>query len=350
MRGVLILGDEQVIVREFPDPVPGPGQVVVRVKAAAVCGSDLHNWYWRSRDELARSGQDAVIPGHEPSGIVEAVGPDVQGVKAGDRVVVWCHCSGACGRCMHCMSGEEWFCRGASGEPRRRPSHGADAELLLAQDWQCVPLPQPLSFEAGAVLACAGGTAYQVARRLDVTCGQTVAILGAGPIGLATLLVCRALGARTIVAEPVPERLEHARMLGADAVVDSVREGVSDAIAELTEGAGVEAVVETSGNPAAQREAVEIVRPGGRIGLVGFGPGGRRREGTISPDLVIWKQLTLIGSFVYPPSLFAEVASFALERALPLEDLVTHRVPLAEAAEAFRLFDTRRTGKIVLVP
>ena len=350
MRGVLILGDEQVIVREFPDPAPGPGQVVVRVKAAAICGSDLRNWYWKSREELARSGQDAAIPGHEPSGVVEAVGPGVRGVAVGQRVVVWCHCSGACERCMHCMSGEQWFCREVGGEPRKRPLHGADAELLLAQEWQCAPLPEPLSFEAGAVLACAGGTAYQVARRLDVTVGQTVVILGAGPVGLATLMVARALGARTIVAELVPERLERARTLGADAVVDAVRESLPAAVRELTDNAGAEAVVETSGSPAAQREAIEVARPGGRVGFVGFGAEVRRREGTINPDHFIWKQLTLVGSFVYPPSLFPEIAGFAVEKALPLEDLVTHRLPLDEAAEAFQLFDTRRTGKVVLIP
>lgn len=350
MRGILILGDQQVIVREFADPEPGPGQVVVRVRAAAICGSDLHNWYWRSREELARDGRESVIPGHEPSGVVEAVGPGARGVAVGDRVVVWCHCDGVCGRCTHCLSGEEWFCRDVHAEPRRRPGHGADAELLLAQDWQCMTLPDALGFEAGAVAACSLGTAYQALRRLDATVGQTVAIVGAGPTGLATLLVARSLGARTIVTEPVPERLDLARALGADAVVDPAKEIAPGVVRELTGGAGANAVVETSGSPSGQREAIEIARPGGRIGFVGFGSQGRRREYTISPDRFIWKQLTLVGSFVYPPSLFPEIVDYVVRQRLALEDLVTHRLPLTEAEQAFRLFDTRRTGKVVLLP
>ena len=350
MRGVLILGDQQVIVREFPDPTPGPGQAVVRVMAAAVCGSDLRNWYWRSRDELAGSGNDSVIPGHEPCGVVESVGPGVSGVAAGDRVVVWCHCDGACGRCTHCLAGEQWFCREPGGDPSRRPANGGDADLILANAWQCMPLPDSLGFEAGAVLACAGGTAYQAARRLDVTSNQTVAILGAGPVGLACLLTVRALGARTVVAEPVAERLELARVLGADALIDAARERVPSSIAELTGGRGADVVVEASGNPTSQREAVESAQPGGRVGLVGFGASPHGREGTINSAQVIWKQLTLVGSFVYPPTLFGEVAGFALAHSLPLDALVTHRFALGEAAEAFELFDSRRCGKIILLP
>lgn len=349
MRGVLILGDQQVVVRDFADPEPGPGQVVVRVHAAAICGSDLHNWYWKSRADLARSGQDRVIPGHEPSGIVEAVGIGATKVDVGDRVVVWCHCDGICGSCVHCLASEQWFCRDVGQPPRQRPGHGADAELLLAQDWQCMSLPDELSFEAGAVLACSAGTAYQSAKRLDITNGQTVAIIGGGPAGLAALVVARALGARTIVSEPVAERLELARLLGADAIVDASREHAAEAIRELTDGVGADVVVEASGSASGQREAIEAARPGGRVGFIGFGASERRREGTINPTQVIRKQLTLIGSFVYPPSLFAEICSFAIRERLPLESIVTDRVPLENAAEAFRFFDSKRSGKVVLI-
>lgn len=349
MRGVLILGDEQVIVRDFPDPRPGPGQVVVRVKAAAICGSDLHNWYWKPRDELARSGADGVIPGHEASGVVETVGDGVRSLAEGDRVVVWCHCDGGCGRCVHCMSGEQWFCRDQGGTPLQRPSHGADAELLLAQEWQCMPLPEALSHDAGAVLACSGGTAYNALKRLDATAAQTVVVIGAGPTGLATLLMAQALGARTIVAEPVPARLELARVLGADAVIDVARENVREAVQELTDGAGADVVIEASGSPTGQREAIDAARPGGRVGFVGFGAESRRREGVINPAQFIGKQLTLIGSFVYPVSMFAAIAAFSADHRVPLESLVTHRFSLEEASEAFRTFDTRQTGKVLLV-
>lgn len=349
MRGVFVLGDEQVVVREMPDPRPGPGQVVVRVMAAGICGSDLHNWYARPREELARSGGDATVPGHEASGVIASVGDGVATLRPGDRVVVWAHCNGDCERCVDCQAGEVWFCRrGETICPR--PTHGGDADLLLAESWQCLRLPDSLDFDAGSALACVGGTAYKALRRLDVTESQTVAIVGAGPQGLALLVFARALGARTIVAEPVPERLGLARLLGADTVIDAAREDVAAAVRELTGGRGAEAVFECSGSPNGQREAIEVACPGGRIGYIGYGALGRRREGTVNPASFIRKHLQLFGCSAYRPDLFPEVARFAVERRVPLESIITRRFRLEEAAEAFGLCDSRRAGKILLLP
>jgi len=349
MRAVFVLGDEQVVVREVRAPSPGPGQVIVRVKTAGICGSDLLNWYGRPREELARTGADAVVPGHEASGVVEEVGPEVARVRPGDRVVVWAHCGGECARCAHTQAAEQWFCR-ESGDTRKRPEDGGDADLLVAQEWQCLHLPEALDFDVGSVLACDGGTAYRCLRRLDVTESQTVAIFGAGPLGLAFLVFARGIGARTIVAEPIPERLELARSLGADAVIDAGREDVPEAVRELSGGRGADAVYECSGTANGQRDAVEAVRPGGGVGYVGYGALGRRREGTINPAAFIWKQATLVGCSVYTPSLFPEVTRFAVEQGLRLDRLVTHRYPLEEAGKAFQVADGRRGGKVLLLP
>ncbi|HEX8958705.1 MAG TPA: zinc-binding dehydrogenase [Solirubrobacterales bacterium] len=349
MRAVFVLGDEQVVVREIPDPKPGPRQVTVRVKTAGICGSDLLSWHGGPRQDLADAGGDALVPGHEASGVVELVGDGVTGLRPGDRVVVWAHCAGDCARCAHTRATEQWFCR-EGGDTRRRPNQGGDAEILLAQDWQCLRLPSALDFDAGSVLACDGGTAYQCLRRLDVTESQTVAILGGGPLGLATLMFARAMGARTIVAESIPDRLELARSLGADAVIDAAREDAPAAIRELSGGRGADAVFECSGSDASQRDAIEAVRPGGGVGYAGYVSRGGRPEGAIDPAAFIWKQATLVGCSAYPPSLFPEVARFAVERRLRLEDLVTHRFRLDDAAEAFRLAGSRRSGKVLLDP
>ena len=348
MRAVFVLGDEQVVVRDSPDPTPGPGQVTVRVRTAGICGSDLHNWYGTPREELARTGADAIIPGHEASGVVERLGRGVVGLRPGDRVVVWAHCAGDCAHCSHTQAAEQWFCREGAAI-KGRPEHGGDAEVVLAEEWQCLHLPSGLGFDVGSVLACDGGTAYRCLRRLDVTESQTVAILGAGPLGLSVLLFARAMGARTIVAEPIPDRLELARSLGADAVIDAAREDVPGAVRQVC-GRGADAVFECSGSAAGQRDAVEAVRPGGEVGYVGYGAPGRRREGTINPAAFIWKQATLVGCSVYPPPLFPEVARFAVERGLRLEDIVTHRFRLDDAAEAFGVADSRRAGKVLLLP
>lgn len=350
MRGVLILGDQQVILSNFPDPTPGHGEVVVRVEAAGICGSDLHNWYWKTREDSARSGSDREIPGHEPVGVVEAVGEGVERVQPGQRVVVWAHCDGVCGRCTHCLSSEQWFCRNTGEAPRQRPGHGGYAEKMLAKDWQCMPLIDELSIVEGVMLACAGGTAYSVARRLDIANGQTVAIIGAGPTGIASAMVAQSLGARTIISDPSAERGALAREMGVDAVVEPDRERAEDVIRELTDGIGADVVIETSGSASGQREAVEAARPGGRVGFVGFGPAARRREGTINPTTVIWKQLTLAGVFVYPPSLFEEISRFYIERKIPIGSLVTHSFALSEASQAFTLFNTHSTGKVILKP
>ena len=125
---------------------------------------------------------------------------------------------------------------------------------------------------------------------------------------------------------------------------------VPAAIRELTDGRGADAVVECSGSANGQRDAIEAVRPGGCVGFVGYGPLGRRREGTINPSAFIWKQATLVGCSVFPPALFPEIVRFVVERQLHLEELVTHRFPIEEAAEAFRLADSRLAGKVLLVP
>ncbi len=349
MRAVFVLGDEQVVVRDAPDPTPGPGQVTVRIRTAGICGSDLLNWYRRPREELAQTGADTVVPGHEACGVIERLGDGVTSARPGDRVVIWAHCDGDCAHCSHTQATEQWFCRQGTAT-RKRPENGGDAELLVAQEWQCLHLPSWLSFEAGSVLACDGGTAYRCLRRLDVTEGQTIAILGAGPLGLAILLFARALGARTIVAEPILDRLELARGLGADAVIHAEREDVPAAIRELSGGRGADAVFECSGSAAGQQNAIEAVRPGGQVGYAGYGALGRRREGTINPAALIWKQATLVGCSAYPPSLFAEVTRFVIERELRLENLVTHQLRLEDAAEAFRVAESRRAGKVLLLP
>ena len=208
MKGVVFPGDRKAEVRGFPEPKPGPGEVIVRMKAAGLCGSDLH--LYRQTAEQ-RVGNDT-IPGHEPSGIVDAVGEGVQGVRVGDRVTVY-HYRG-CGHCKHCLAGYIQWC------PERRgyggPIHGSDADLLLTDERNCLPLPEELSFVHGAAIACYLGTAYSAMRKLQVSGEDTVVIFGQGPVGLGGLIVAKALGGRVIAVEPIAERRALASELGQD--------------------------------------------------------------------------------------------------------------------------------------
>ena len=339
MRGVVFLGDRRAEVRDYPDPVPGPGEVVVRMRASGLCGSDLHLY----RQTAAQRAGNDTIPGHEPSGVVVQVGPCVDTVRVGDRVSVY-HYRG-CGHCAQCLAGNVMWC------PERRgyggPIHGADADLLLTDARNCMPLPESLSFASGALMACAAGTAFSSRSKLGVSGRDTVAIFGQGPVGLCGMLVARAMGGRVIAIDPIAERREMSRHLGADETLDpgeTTGSALRDAIRDLTGGQGADLAFETSGSAGGQNGAVDCLRLGGKAVFVGFGA----REKTLNPSQFIGRQLTLMGSFVIPIHMYYDMLQFVLAHHLPLDEMVTHRFPIEAAPEAFALFDQGKTGKVIL--
>ena len=336
MRGVVFLGDRRAEVRDFPDPEPGPDEVVVQLKVSGLCGSDLHS-YRQTAEQ--RAGQDT-IPGHEPSGIVASVGAAVNTVQVGDRVSVF-HYRG-CGHCKHCLAGNIQWCaerRGYGG-----PIHGAAADYILSDARNCLPLPPELTFAHGALMACAAGTAFSAMRKLQVSGEDTLAIFGQGPVGLCGLVMAKAMGGRVIGVEPLAERRAVSTALGADETIDPTGTDVLTAIRDLTHGEGADLAFETSGTAAGQNGAVDGLRLGGKAAFVGFGV----REKTLNPAQFIGRQLTLMGSFVMPIYMYWDLADFIIEHDVPLEQMITHRFSIEEAPEAFRLFDSGKTGKVIL--
>jgi threonine dehydrogenase-like Zn-dependent dehydrogenase len=338
MKGVLFPGDRTVTLAELPDPTPGPGEVVVAMRAAAICGSDLHG-YRTSREVRQRTGSDKIVPGHEPSGVVHAVGEGVTSVKVGDRVAVY-HYRG-CGCCADCRGGRIMWCADRKGYGG--PIHGSDADLLLTDARNCLPLPDGVSFTTGALLMCVAGTAYEVMRKLDASGRGQVAIFGLGPVGLTGMLMARAMGARVIGVDVSPERLALASRLGADAVVDAANEETAAAIRRWAGSDGVTASFETSGVGSAQVGAVEVTGRNGKIAFVGFG----ETQPTLTPAQFIEKQLTLFGSFVFPIDRYEEMLGFVLKHEVPIEATVTHHVSLDDAPDVFPAFDRGETGKVV---
>lgn len=335
MKGVVFPGDRRAEVRDFPKPEPGPGEVVVKMEVAGLCGSDLHLYRQTSAQ---REGNDT-IPGHEPSGVVDAVGESVSTVQIGDRVAVY-HYRG-CGHCKHCRAGYIQWCpdrRGYGG-----PIHGADADFLLTDERNCLPLPAELSFVHGAAIACFLGTAFSAMRKLRVSGEYTVVIFGQGPVGLGGLVAAKAMGGRVIAVEPISERRTLASELAADVVIDPDNTDVVAAVRELTNGEGADLAFETAGTEAAQNGAVECLRNGGEAVFVGFGARGK----TLNPSQIIGRELTLMGSFVMPVHMYWDLVDFIVEHQLPVEEIVTHRFPIEQAAEAFALFDEGKTGKVV---
>jgi propanol-preferring alcohol dehydrogenase len=339
MKGVLLPGNRQVLVRDFPDPAPGVGEVLVRVKASAICRSDLSLYYGDSVVEGGRAGK--VITGHEPAGLVEAVGPGVAGVKPGDRVAAYLAIG--CGRCGWCRQGNyhlcpSWECLGFTVD-------GGNAELMKLPERNCLAIPETMSYAAAAVSTDAFGSLYSAMKKLGVAGGTTVAVFGLGPMGASGIMAAKARGARAIGVDPLASRRDFARSVGADIVLGEEAADVVPAILRATGGEGVDAAVDCSGNNAAQNAALDATRRLGRVAFI-----GEAKQVTIRPsEQLIRKQLTLMGSWYFNIADYPEIARVIVEAAVPLDRLVTHKFSLDQAEEAFRRFDARETEKAVFV-
>ncbi len=335
MRGVVFLGDRRVAVRDYPDPQPGPGDALVKIRASGLCGSDL---------PLYRGDRAATwIGGHEPCGEVAALGPGVAGLAVGDRAIVY-HYAG-CGTCTYCRSGWEQLCARGGHRVYGFGADGGNADALVVPARALLPLPDPLSFEEGAAIACGTGTAYAALVRLAVSGRDTLAVYGQGPVGLSATLLGKAMGARVLAIDLAPARLDLARALGADAVVDAGEADPVAAVRALTRGAGADATLDCTGSATARAQAIRSARVFGRACFVGEG-------GTVAlnptPD-IIHRQLTLYGSWTFSTVLLEECARFIVDRNVPLGRLITGRFPLDRAGEAFRQFEAGAPGKFVLV-
>ena len=339
MRGVVFLGEKKIEVRELPEPVPGPGEVVIGIKASGLCGSDLK--YYRAPIEEQGDQRRLNVRGHEPCGVIAEVGPDVPGLKVGDRVMM--HHYTGCGRCRLCRIGYTQMCL-VHHEIYGATQDGGHQEHLLVPASTCVPMPDGLGFAEGASCACGTGTAYDALKRLEVKGTETIAIFGEGPVGLSGTMLAATMGASVIAVDIVQERLELAKRVGADVVVDAGRQDPVEAVRELTGGEGADLTLEATGIPQVRLNAVDSVRAWGKVCFVGEG-------NTTTFDIsaqIIHRQLTIYGSWTFSTVGLAEVAGFVVDRRVPLGDLITHRFPLERAAEAYELFEAGRTGKVVL--
>ncbi len=350
MRGIVFKGDRELELMEFADPVPGPGEVVLEMKASGMCGSDLHA-YRAARvgggmgSALGLGGDGSpVIAGHEPCGVVAARGPGVSESQAPTGARVMVHHYKGCGACSHCRVGWSQLCGGGI-TVYGVTGHGGHAKYLKVPASTLVALPEELSFEEGAAVSCGTGTAWGALRRMNLSGADTIAVFGQGPVGLsATLLAC-AMGARVIALDVSPERLALAKSFGAQTTLDSRSVDAVAALHELTHGRGVDLALDCSSNSEARLAAVRSTRTWGTVCFVGEG-GSVTLE--VSKDL-LRRQITLMGSWTFSVNGQDECAKFVAERGIPLHKLITQRYSLDQAEEAYRLFDTQTTGKGVFV-
>jgi 2-desacetyl-2-hydroxyethyl bacteriochlorophyllide A dehydrogenase len=348
MRGVVFLGERKVELRSFPDPTPGPGEVVLEMKASGMCGSDLK--FYRSAPGAAQAAlglgnlSEPFIGGHEPCGIVVARGAGVSEREAPTGQRVMDHHYAGCGTCAHCRVGWSQLCR-AGITVYGVTAHGGHADYLKVPARTIVPLPEELSFAEGAAVACGTGTAFGALKRMKLCGGDTLAVFGQGPVGLSATVLGVAMGARVIAVETSPERMKLAEEFGADAVIDASREDAVPALKELTQGVGVDLALDCTGAAAARRAAVRCVKTWGTACYVGEG-GDVTLD--VSPDL-LRRQVTLIGSWTFSAMGMQECAEFIAKQRIALERIFTHRWRLEQADEAYRSFDTQTTGKGVFL-
>jgi threonine dehydrogenase-like Zn-dependent dehydrogenase len=347
MHGAVFLGNRKIEIRTFPDPTPGPGEVVIQMKASGMCGSDLK--FYRSPPGAAQAalglGGDAepFIAGHEPCGVVAARGPGVGEREApiGQRVMDH-HYSG-CGVCAHCRTGWSQLCREGI-TVYGVTANGGHAEYLKVPARTLVPLPDELSFVEGAAVACGTGTAYGALRRMGLAGGSTLAVFGQGPVGISATLLGARMGARVIAVEANAERLALAKQFGADALVDASKSDADAVIKELTRGVGVDLALDCTGVASARLAAVRAAKTWGTVCFVGEG-------GEVTLDVsrdLLRKQLTLIGSWTFSAVGQGECARFVADNRIRLERIFTHRWKLDQADEAYRVFDAQASGKGVI--
>jgi 2-desacetyl-2-hydroxyethyl bacteriochlorophyllide A dehydrogenase len=349
MKGMVFKGNRQIELMDFPDPTPGPGEVVLEIKASGMCGSDLK--FYRAADATAALGMGAISgplnAGHEPCGVVAAVGPGVSPKQArvGQRVMQ--HHYRGCGACDHCSTGWMQLCVDGVAEVYGATGHGAHARYMKCPARTLVPLPDELSFAAGAAISCGTGTAWGALQRLTLTADQTIAVFGQGPVGLSATLLAAQMGARVIALDVNDARLERAREFGAQALINpSKTPDVVQAIRDLTHGRGAHASLDASSSPNARAQAVRCVRTWGKACFVGEGDSVTL---DVSPDL-LRRQVTLIGSWTFSTVGQGACAEYCADRGIDLDRLFTHRWTLDQAVEAYTLFDRQSDGKGVIVP
>jgi threonine dehydrogenase-like Zn-dependent dehydrogenase len=344
MRGVVFTGDSTLDLIAFPDPTPGPRDVVLEIKASGMCGSDLKLYRPPAGAAFKALGLkdsgEPVIAGHEPCGVVAEVGRDVdpRTVRVGDRVTL--HHYQGCWTCPQCRTGWTQMCErtaivyGVTG-------HGGHAPYMRAAVETLVALPQEVSFTTGAAISCGTGTAFGALVRLDVSARDTVAIFGQGPVGLSATQLASAMGARVIAVDVSADRARRAQEFGAAHVVDASAEDPVEAIRALTGGKGAGKALDTSGRSAAVRGAsawgnVCFVGEGGEVTL------------NVSPD-IIRKQLTLFGSWTLSSAATADCVRFIADHGLEVDKLFTDRWTLDQAEAAYQSFDKQAAGKGVFV-
>ena len=328
MRIVRTYGKGVIKIEEAPDPVPGPGEVVVQTVVSAICGSELHSY--RGNGDATGNG------GHEAAGTVLALGQGVSTLKVGQRVGV--SAVAGCGQCGYCAKGQYTWCKALRGYGNMH------AERFLAAANACHVLPDDIPWEVGVLITGDGlGVPYHTSTKITSSETRTIAVFGAGPIGLGNVLMEHYLGRRIIAVDVSPCRLELAKKFGAWMALNPKEMDVVARIRELTDGNGADVCIEAAGRPETALNCFAAVRT---AGLVIFN--GEQGALPISPsDHFIRRDITAKGAWFYHFSEFKDMLAL-VRKGFAAGTLISDRYPFESAAAAFAKFAAGETAKVVL--
>lgn len=336
MKAIVIRGPMDVAIEEQPSPqIERADQVIVRVKAAGICGSDLHTLLGDSPNATYPR-----IPGHEFVGVVEQIGSGVTRVKAGDRVAV--EPILYCGHCYACRQGRQNVCRSVMTSGVH--FDGGMREQFLTTEDKLYILPDDLTFHQ-AVLAEPYTIAVQVNERAGTAAGDLVLIHGAGPIGIVVMDIARSLGAKCIISEVQPARLAMAKEMGADYILNPAEQNLREEVMRISDGMGPNIVIDAAGIPSVLSEAIAMVSPAGAVVNMCFSS----KQVPFRIIDVISKETRIVGSRLQNDKFPIVLGRYA-QRLKAAEKIITHTFSIENGADAFMLFaeNRRETGKIVV--
>ena len=331
MLALHLMGKGRSAVRETEMPRPGKGEVLVKIYASAICGSEKQYYY--TEDEID------MLSGHEAAGVVVDAGKSRR-LREGDKVALYA--LKGCGACYYCRNELVQFCQSVQGV-----YNSAHAQYAVCSDANCIKIPGYVSFDSAVLIyGDTLGVAYRAMKSTGVKKSSYVFVIGAGPIGLGIIAYLKYIGARVIIAEPCTYRRELSLKIGADIILNPLAENIDDILKEETGGLGPEYVFECSGHPIAELSALSAVR---NFGTVCFAGENYKGLTIIPSEHIIHKEINLTGAFYYS---LKDVHGILedYKNGLGVDNIVTHTYHLKQADKAFEIFMSGNAGKVIIHP
>jgi len=331
---------------EIPKPkISGPNDVLIEVGGCGICGTDL-DLYTSEEIPMAVMSPNGFprVLGHEVAGTVKEVGKDVTNFKAGDHVA--CETSPPCGFCFYCRRGQLNVCENKRGQIMGVSKDGGLAKYLVTSAHALYKMPEEIPFEEAALLVTLG-TAYRAIERSHVKPGDTVVVIGPGPIGILGTMLLKLSGIQTLIVAgrtSSKERLKIAAELGAQ-TINITEKNIEEEIYALTDGRGADVVFEFAGGAQPLTQAVRLARAGGEVVTTSGG-----EAGMFELHWLTYKELTLLGTRSRQPSTWDRAINLLVNNAADFKKVITHVLPLTEYEKAFELLFDRKALKIILVP